>query len=104
MGKLNCWEFEKCGRQPGGEKIKDKGVCPVALEKKAHGIHEGANGGRVCWVIAGSFCGGKVQGTYADKINNCLVCKFYKKVRDEEGTEFQTLRRILEMLKKADAK
>jgi len=28
-GKLNCWEFKKCGRQPGGPKVAELGVCPA---------------------------------------------------------------------------
>jgi hypothetical protein len=55
MPKLNCWEFEKCGRQPGGIKVKELGVCPAATEKRAHGINGGINGGRACWAIAGTF-------------------------------------------------
>lgn len=30
MAKLNCWEFKKCGRETGGLKIKEMGVCPDA--------------------------------------------------------------------------
>ena len=27
--KLNCWEYKKCGRQPGGDRAKEMGICPV---------------------------------------------------------------------------
>ena len=54
MTKLNCWEFKKCGRTPGGEKAKDLGVCPVTKEKKLDNIHDGFNAGRACWVSLGS--------------------------------------------------
>ncbi|MGE5174112.1 MAG: two-CW domain-containing protein, partial [Betaproteobacteria bacterium] len=30
MEKLNCWEHKKCGRQPGGHKVAELGVCPSA--------------------------------------------------------------------------
>jgi hypothetical protein len=28
--KLNCWEVKKCGREPGGVKVKELGVCPAS--------------------------------------------------------------------------
>jgi hypothetical protein len=84
MSKLNCWEHKKCGRQPGGHKVHDHGVCPVTVHQDLHGAHEGTNAGRACWVVAGSLCGGKVQGTYAQKLNNCWRCDFMNLVRCEE--------------------
>ena len=39
--KQNCWEFMKCGREPGGERVKELGVCPVALDSSANGINSG---------------------------------------------------------------
>ncbi len=39
MGKLNCWEFRKCGREPGGIKVHESGVCPAPLEIEVDGIH-----------------------------------------------------------------
>jgi len=82
--KINCWEFKKCGRQPGGHKEKELGTCPVTIHGDLDGAHEGKNGGRVCWVIAGSLCGGKIQGTYAQKLNNCWRCDFMNTVKKEE--------------------
>jgi len=58
--KMNCWEYKKCG--------KDKtGSCP-AYEKKA---------GFLCWMVAGTMCGGEPQGTFVQKIGNCKNCDFY---------------------------
>lgn len=99
MTKLNCWEFKKCGREYGGAKAKTLGICPVGPETKANGLHEGKNAGRVCWVVAGTFCGGKIQGTFSDKIENCVKCDFYRLVKEEEGAEFLSLTRILNKLK-----
>lgn len=82
--KLNCWEFKKCGRQPGGEKVKDLGICPVTTQPELNGAHGGRNAGRACWVVAGSLCGGKIQGTYAQKLHNCWTCDFMKAVKQEE--------------------
>ncbi len=31
-----------------------------------------------CWQIAGTFCGGKVQGVFAQKFKNCSKCEVYK--------------------------
>lgn len=84
--KLNCWEFKKCGRQPEGTHVSDLGVCPAATLSKLDGVHGGTNGGRACWVIAGTLCGGLVQGTYAKKSANCRQCDFYMHVAAEEGT------------------
>ena len=62
MSSLNCWEAKKCERQPGGAKVSELGVCPVTTTSKVNGVNGGKNGGRVCWAIAGTLCGGKVQG------------------------------------------
>jgi len=82
--KLNCWEFKKCGRQPGGHNAAELGICPAATLRELDGAHEGKNAGRSCWVVVGSLCGGKVQGTYAQKLNNCWRCEFMNIVKLEE--------------------
>lgn len=89
MGKQNCWEFKNCGRQPGGAKAAEFGVCPASKEAKLTGTNGGKDGGRACWAIAGTLCGGKVQGSYAAKLGNCLACEFYKLVQTEEGKDFK---------------
>ncbi|MBI5098332.1 MAG: flagellar brake protein [Nitrospirae bacterium] len=94
MAKLNCWEFKKCGREPGGDKVSEFGICPVALEDRTDGVNNGKHAGRACWVIAGTFCGGKIQGTSAVKIDTCMKCDFYKAVLDEEKLNFQTAQDI----------
>jgi len=57
-GALNCWDFKKCGRTD----------CPARVR----------NAGCLCWIVAGTMCGGSVQGTFAQKIGSCLECDFYK--------------------------
>jgi hypothetical protein len=99
MSKQNCWEFKKCGRQPGGEKVKDLGVCPAAVEPRTDGVNGGLNGGRACWAITGTFCGGKVQGTHAAKMGNCLNCDFYQVVQKEERPNFKTAGYILSLIR-----
>ncbi len=98
--KLNCWEVMKCGRGPGKLLSGKMEICPVAAEKRLNGKHGGRQAGRACWVVAGTFCGGKVQGTFAKKFNACKTCVFYKKVRAEEGDDFQEPFILLKRLKK----
>jgi len=82
--KMNCWEFKKCGRQPGGHKAAELGICPATTYQELDGTHGGKNAGRACWSIAGSLCGGKIQGTYAQKLHNCWRCEFMNAVKKEE--------------------
>ncbi len=86
--KKNCWEFKSCGRHNGGEKAADLGVCPASVYDKLDGIHGGRMAGRACWVIAGTICGGAIQGTFAQKYENCGQCDFYRAVKQEEGAGF----------------
>jgi len=99
MKKQNCWEFKHCGRQPSGANAAQLGVCPAATAASANGINSGINGGRACWAIAGTLCGGVVQGSYATKVANCMNCEFFKKVAPEEAAGYQTSRQILDRLK-----
>lgn len=98
MSKKNCWEFEECGREVNGKKAKEFGVCPAATAAKLNGTNEGSNGGRACWAIAGTLCGGKIQGTYAQKLGSCLNCQFFDYVRSEQGENFIKSKQILQML------
>lgn len=82
--KKNCWEFKDCGRGPGS----NGDACPAGKEKRLDGVHDGKNGGRACWAIAGTFCGGEVQGTFARKFDTCEKCEFYRAVKTEESAGF----------------
>lgn len=53
---LKCWEHKKC----------DKKNCPS---------HGAAN--LRCWQVAGTFCGGEVQGFFANKYGDCRKCDVY---------------------------
>lgn len=66
--KTPCWEFMKCERNAGREQ-----KCPVY-----------PHFGRVCWVVGGTYCEGKVQGTFAQKCEDCKKCSFYQKVLSGE--------------------
>ncbi len=63
-----CWEYMKCERDVNNE-VK----CPAY-----------PSFGRVCWVVAGTFCEGKVQGTFAQKYRNCMKCGFFRKRQRKE--------------------
>jgi hypothetical protein len=99
MNKLNCWEYKKCGREPGGAKVSELGVCAAATETRADGVNDGHNGGRACYAIAGTLCGGQVQGTFVAKLGNCLKCQFYELIGDEQGSRRESAKAILSLLK-----
>lgn len=88
MKRKNCWEVKECGREQGGENVEALGTCPAALPNEYDYTNRGLYAGRFCWAVAGTFCGGQVQGTLAKKIKNCLRCDFLKQVQKEEGRHF----------------
>ncbi|TAN41854.1 MAG: hypothetical protein EPN22_14030 [Nitrospirae bacterium] len=98
MSKKNCWEAKKCGREPGGEKIAELGECPAVSSFKAHGINHGINGGRACWAITGTYCEGKIQGTFANKIRECANCSFFILVSSEEGNQLASVPSIIQKI------
>jgi hypothetical protein len=96
--KPNCWEFKKCGRIPGGTLNDFAGVCPAFSEKRLNGIHSGHNAGRACWVVAGTMCSGKIQGTFASKFKGCGLCNFFKTIKQDEGRNLLKSSDLLEKL------
>jgi len=50
-----CWEKKNC----------EKKDCPVSAENLR------------CWQVAGTYCGGKVQGIFVDKYHNCKTCDVF---------------------------
>jgi hypothetical protein len=97
--KMNCWQFKKCGREAGGNKVKELGICPASTEHRLHGVHDGECAGRTCWVVAGTLCGGAVQGSFAKKYQSCEQCDFYNSVRQEEKLKFKMSSRLLAQLR-----
>ncbi|MDM8549398.1 protein kinase [Desulfobacterales bacterium HSG2] len=83
--KLNCWNYMKCGREPGGKDSEKLGICPAAADVSFNGLNDGKNAGRLCWAVAGTFCHKEVQGTFVDKRDTCIQCDFFKLVQAEEG-------------------
>src|SRR5450756_1298959 len=93
--KKNCWEVKACERFTS---ILGDASCPVCKETKLHGIHGGVNGGRACWTIPHTKCGGITQGRFGNKFANCRECNFYNMVRNEEKGAFQLSATILSTL------
>ena len=77
--KQNCWEAKNCGREPGGTKVGEMGICPTAIEKRLDGVHSGKNGG-------------------------CLSCDFYGKILSEEYPNVQLSVDLLNKLVEDDDK
>jgi signal transduction histidine kinase len=65
--KIMCWEYTKCGVEnaEGAANMR----CPAYPDY-----------GRICWTIAGTFCGKRVSGAIAQKLGDCKKCDFYKRV------------------------
>ncbi|MBI2820286.1 MAG: PAS domain S-box protein [Acidobacteria bacterium] len=78
--EINCWDYMQCGRVPGGANAAELGVCPAYSY----------DAGQACWLIAGTFCGGRVQGTFAQKLGSCLSCDFYKQVDLKDRATMRT--------------
>ena len=53
-----------------------------------------------CWQIAGTFCGGKVQGAFAQKYMNCAECNVFKTATSNPihqiGEQFNNMMHVLE--------
>jgi len=99
---MNCWEYKKCGREPGGSMAKTHGVCPASVEERIDGLNGGKNAGRACWAVVGTYCGGSVQGTYARKLKDCLKCDFHEMVIREQESEYESASRQLQKVKRKE--
>ena len=88
MGKINCWEHKKCGREVGGAKERELGGCPAATNFTYKGTNDGKSAGRYCWKVAGTLCGGSVQGSFVEKMKSCVKCDFFALVKTAEGVTF----------------
>lgn len=88
--KKNCWEVKNCGREVGGSKAAELGVCPASTESRLDGVHGGKNAGRACWILKDTLCGGGVQSNLAVKLGKCVACEFYKSVMGTEAGAMST--------------
>lgn len=99
MKRVNCWEFKKCGRELGGDKTVELGICPASMNTALDGVHNGISAGRACWAVVGTMCEGEVQGSFVRKYKDCGLCDFYNKVKEEEGDNFLLTIDLLGMIK-----
>ena len=88
MESLNCWEYKECGREVGGTRAQEVGVCPAALPGELDGTNNGRFAGRVCWAVAGTLCDGETAGSSAQNLATCLDCEFLNRVHNEESRHF----------------
>jgi hypothetical protein len=54
-------------------------------------------------MVAGTFCGGRVTATFAQKYKDCRECDFYKATRKEEGPKYILSVHLQEKLKSKPA-
>ena len=83
--RKNCWEYLRCGREPGGKNVNEHGICPAATAVRFDGVNGGRFGGRFCWIVSGTICNGDQQGIFAKKLGDCLKCPFFLEVEKQEG-------------------
>lgn len=65
----SCFEnphLKKCWEEMGCKKVN----CPV--------FTGGPEEQQRCWQISGTYCGGKTQGAFVDKYENCKECEIYR--------------------------
>ena len=98
MQRLNCWEFERRGKESCSLNKTGCETCPAAKESRVNGVNNGINGGRACWAINETLRSEKAQGAFASKLENCLSCGFYALVQIEEGRDFMPIKEILNKL------
>jgi hypothetical protein len=70
-----------CGRQKGGSMVSELGECVASKEQLGHS----------CWAVAGTLCGGVVQGLVSQKSAGCLNCIVYKTYNRMRGVSRQAL-------------
>lgn len=85
-------------RESNGMMVSKFGICPATMERRLNGAHSGMNAGRACWVVAGTMCGNRIQGTFASKFKGCRLCDFYIAVMKEEGRRLLPPEKLLSRL------
>lgn len=85
MSMENCWEVLKCGREPGGTRVDERGPCVATTFVPADGFLGGVNGGRACMFLSGTLCHGSQQRTAEEKEEACQKCKFHRRLTHRHG-------------------
>jgi hypothetical protein len=65
--RIVCWEMKDCPAER-------RDNCPAYPD----------SGGQ-CWLVTGTKCGGKEQGTYREKMSNCRKCNVHIAVHKTAG-------------------
>ncbi len=86
-----------CRKNVSGFTSDEFGVCPAVTCKTLNGVHGGINGGRACWMVTGTMCGNKIQGSYQYKAESCIQCIFFHHVKKEEGKKYVRPETLLKM-------
>jgi PAS domain S-box-containing protein len=54
-----------------------------------------------CWQVAGTYCGGEVQGAFAQKYDSCVKCEVYREATGDPiyqiGEQFNNMMHVLEL-------
>jgi hypothetical protein len=87
LRRLNCWQYNNCGREQGGVMAPLLGVCPVASSMKHDGLNGGVAAGRACWLIPNSGC--RETNSTESPRRSCHECKFYIRVMSEEKEDLK---------------
>jgi len=95
MQRLNCWEFDRHGKETCCMKRAEPGTCPAATESRINGVNNGINGGRACWAINILLNSKRTEGALSSKLESCFSCGFYALVQMEEGRNFMPIKDIL---------
>ncbi|NOX25183.1 MAG: hypothetical protein GXP59_03540 [Deltaproteobacteria bacterium] len=74
VASVRCWEVKGCPEER-------RNRCPAYPDD-----------GGDCWMVTGTQCGGKEQGTYRDKMANCRKCDTYKLAHNTATAQIQDLR------------
>jgi hypothetical protein len=82
--KKNCWDHFGCGREVGGDRADELGVCQAAVIGSGSPGNGEDHDGRFCRVAGITRCAGALQRTFAGKITDCIMCEFYEIVQGEE--------------------
>jgi len=85
--KQNCWEIMRCGREPGGLRADDLGVCPAAADRRFDGVNGGINGGRTCWAVAGTDGCDRPECIRANASHPCTACDFYRSLQPDASDQ-----------------
>jgi hypothetical protein len=78
---MNCWEFQKCGRDGTNSIINGLDDCPAY-----------PNHGKECARVSGTYCKGVVKGSFARKLEDCSACDFYNS--NDYNIKYKALDRI----------